>query len=169
MVVGGRNGYSPRSKSTTSRLSTGRIAHCGECGTWALVSPKSIKKETLTLLGLLVTQIVFVLPRYALDSSPTVDPTSKSISRLLIRSKKSAIKVDTCSWWLGYLVECPIINAQGSCFLWTGAPQPFPRQGQDMEQFGGWNIPNSFNSFLSSTNFLIDVSWKGHLLNPAPV
>ena len=38
-----------------------------------------------------------LLPRYALGSSPTVDPTSRSISRLLIRAKKSAIKVDTCS------------------------------------------------------------------------
>lgn len=38
-----------------------------------------------------------LLPRYAPDSSPTVDPTSRSISRLLIRAKKSAIKVDTCS------------------------------------------------------------------------
>ena len=38
-----------------------------------------------------------LLPRYALGSSPTVDPTSRSISRFLIRSKKSAIKVDTCS------------------------------------------------------------------------
>jgi len=38
-----------------------------------------------------------LLPRYALGSCPTVDPTSRSISRLLIRAKKSAIKVDTCS------------------------------------------------------------------------
>jgi hypothetical protein len=38
-----------------------------------------------------------LLPRYAPGSSPTVDPTSRSISRFLIRAKKSAIKVDTCS------------------------------------------------------------------------
>lgn len=31
-----------------------------------------------------------LLPRYALGSSPTVDPSSRSISRLLIRAKKSA-------------------------------------------------------------------------------
>ena len=37
-----------------------------------------------------------LLPRYALGSSPTVDPSSRSISRLLIRAKKSAKKVDTC-------------------------------------------------------------------------
>lgn len=38
-----------------------------------------------------------LLSRYAPGSSPTVDPTSRSISCFLIRAKKSAIKVDTCS------------------------------------------------------------------------
>lgn len=62
----------------------------------SLVSPKGIN-QTVRLLAC-HTGLARLLPRYAPgSSSPTVDPTSRSISRFLIRAKKSATKVDTCS------------------------------------------------------------------------
>ena len=51
----------------------------------ALVSPKGITKENAPLLGCLLachTGLARLLPRYALGSCPTVDPTSRSISPL---------------------------------------------------------------------------------------
>ena len=69
----------------------------------ALVSPKGrhnqIKRPFIKLVACLShgSSLARLLPRYAPGSSPTVDPTSRSISRFLIRAKKSAIKVDTCS------------------------------------------------------------------------
>jgi len=63
----------------------------------ALVSPKGISKENSLYLLACHTGLARLLPRYALGSCPTVDPTSRSISPLLIRAKKSASKVDTCS------------------------------------------------------------------------
>jgi hypothetical protein len=69
----------------------------------ALVSPKKrhnqIKRPFISKVACLShrSSLARLLPRYAFGSSPTVDPTSRSISRLLIRAKKSAIKVDTCS------------------------------------------------------------------------